>query len=101
MCEGKGCPPERSRTPHRKSKEASLSFPSHKGVISAFGEHFVKADIFSKEMSKELSKAFEKRQLGDYEYTFVLSKGEAEEILKKGKNFVDKIVQYLKQKKLL
>ena len=76
----------------------SLSFSSHKGVISAFGEHFIKTDIFSKEVGKELNRAFEKRQLGDYEYTFVISKGEAEEILEKSKDFVDKIVRYLKQR---
>jgi len=62
----------------------NLSFSSHKGVISAFGEYFIKTDIFPKEMGKELNKAFEKRQIGDYEYTFVIAKREAEEILKSG-----------------
>lgn len=52
----------------------NLSFSSHKGVISAFGEYFIKTDIFPKEMGKELNKAFEKRQIGDYEYTFVIAK---------------------------
>ena len=74
-----------------------LSFSSHRGVISAFGEHFVKTGIFPKEMSRELHRAFEKRQLGDYEYTFVISKSEAEEMLEKGEEFVKKIVQYLKK----
>ncbi|HHT9153345.1 MAG TPA: HEPN domain-containing protein [Candidatus Hypogeohydataceae bacterium YC40] len=75
----------------------NLSFSSHKGVISAFGEHFIKTNILPKEMGKELNRAFEKRQLGDYEYTFVISREEAEEILVNGKNFVEKIVLYLKQ----
>jgi uncharacterized protein (UPF0332 family) len=79
----------------------SLSFSSHRGVISAFGEHFVKTDIFPREMSRELNRAFEKRQLGDYEYTFVISKDEAEEILDKGKQFVEKVIQYLKKNKFL
>ncbi len=79
----------------------NLSFSSHKGVISAFGEHFVKTGIFQKEMSKELNKAFEKRQIGDYEYTFVISKGEAEEILENGEKFVNTISNYLKEKKIL
>ena len=69
----------------------NLSFSSHKGVISAFGEHFIKGGIFPKEMGRELNRAFEKRQLGDYEYTFVISKKEAEELLKNGKNFVRKM----------
>jgi uncharacterized protein (UPF0332 family) len=75
-----------------------LSFSSHKGVLSAFGEHFVKTKIFPKEMSRELYRAFEKRQLGDYEYTFVISEEEAREILKNAKSFVKTIVQYLTEK---
>ena len=75
----------------------NLSFSSHKGVISAFGEHFVKTGVFPKEMGRELNRAFEKRQLGDYEYTFVISKREAEEMLESGKKFVNEIVQHLKE----
>ena len=72
-----------------------LSFSSHKGVISAFGEHFVKQGIFSKEMGRELNRGFTKRQIGDYEYTFVISNEEAEEMLINGKNFVRKVIEYL------
>ena len=79
----------------------NLSFSSHKGVISAFGEHFVKTGIFQKEMGREFNRAFEKRQIGDYEYTFVISKEEAEEILANGKKFVEKIIQHLKEKKIV
>lgn len=79
----------------------NLSFSSHKGVISAFGEHFIKIDIFPKEMGRQLNKAFQKRQIGDYEYTFVISKIEAEEILVNGESFIEKITQYLKEKKML
>ena len=73
----------------------NLSFSSHKGVISAFGEHFIKTGIFPREMGREFNRAFEKRQIGDYEYTFVISKEEAGEILKNGKEFVEKIAQHL------
>jgi len=45
----------------------NLSFSSHKGVISAFGKHFVKSGIFPREMGRALNMAFEKRQIGDYE----------------------------------
>ena len=79
----------------------NLSFSSHKGVISAFGEYFIKNGIFSKEMGKIFNKAFEKRQLGDYEYTFVISKEEAEELLNNGEDFVAKIHQYLQDKELI
>lgn len=72
-----------------------LSFSSHKGVISAFGEHFVKTGIFPKEMGKELNRAFEKRQVGDYEYTFVISQDEAEQMLQSGKEFVETVARWL------
>ena len=49
----------------------NLSFSSHKGVIFAFGEHFVKTGLFPKQMGRELNRAFEKRQIGDYEYTLL------------------------------
>ena len=77
----------------------SLSFSSHRGVISAFGKNFIKTNILSMEMGRELNRAFEKRQLGDYGHTFVISSDEAEEILKNGKKFIEKIVQYLKKDK--
>ena len=77
----------------------NLSFSSHKGVISSFGEHFIKTGIFQKEMGRELNRAFEKRQIGDYEYKFVISKEEAEEILVDGKKFVENIIQRLKKTK--
>ena len=79
----------------------NLSFSSHKAVLSAFGEHFIKPGTFPRETGKSLNMAFEKRQLGDYEYTFVISRNEAEEILKEGKDFVEKITQYLKEGKFI
>ena len=74
-----------------------LSFSSHRGVISAFGEYFIKTGLFPREMGRELNRAFEKRQLGDYGYTFVISKEEAKEILDSGKRFVNRIAEYIEQ----
>ncbi|MBI2266736.1 MAG: HEPN domain-containing protein [Armatimonadetes bacterium] len=73
----------------------NLSFSSHKGVISAFGEHFVKTGVLPREMGRELNRAFEKRQLGDYEYTFVISEHEAAEILNNSAAFVNMVEKYL------
>jgi uncharacterized protein (UPF0332 family) len=66
-------------------------------VLSAFGKHFVKPGIFPREMGRALNMAFEKRQIGDYEYKFVISKEEAKKILGDGNDFVEKIVQYLRR----
>ncbi len=74
----------------------SLSFSSHKGVIAAFGEHFIKTDVFPMEMGRELNRMHGKRQLSDYEYTFVIERDDAEQALESGKKFVEKIAQHLK-----
>jgi uncharacterized protein (UPF0332 family) len=52
-------------------------------------------------MSKELSRAFGKRQLGDYEYTFVITENEAQQMFENGRNFVEKIAGYLEKKGML
>lgn len=72
-----------------------LSFSSHKAVISAFGEQFVKTGVFKKDFSKAFTRAFEKRQIGDYEFTFTLTEKEAIELLKEAENFVVAITKYL------
>jgi len=38
--------------------KTNLSFSSHRGVISAFGEHFIKTGIFPRDMGRELNRAF-------------------------------------------
>jgi uncharacterized protein (UPF0332 family) len=78
-----------------------LSFSSHRGVISAFGERFIKPGIFPREMGKELNRAFEKRQLSDYEYIFVISRDEAREMLEKGKIFTERIILWLQEKGIM
>jgi len=44
----------------------NLSASSHKGVISLFGEHFIKTGIFNRDLGKALSDAYDKRLIGDY-----------------------------------
>ena len=78
-----------------------LSFSSHRGVISGFGEHFINSGLLPKEMGRELNRAFGKRQLGDYEYRFVIPEKEAVELLEKGIEFVANCRAYLKGSKKL
>ncbi len=79
----------------------NLSFSSHKGVISTFGEYFIKTGIFSRDLGRELNRTFEKRQLGDYTHTFVISREEAAQLLGTGEQFVARMVQYLNEQKVL
>jgi uncharacterized protein (UPF0332 family) len=75
-----------------------MSFSSHKAVLSAFGEEFVKTGVFKKDLSKALIRAFEKRQVSDYEFTFTISEKEAREILLEAEHFVAAITEYLSEK---
>jgi uncharacterized protein (UPF0332 family) len=74
-----------------------LTFSSHKGVIAGFGEQFVKTGIFPRELGRELNKAFEKRQLGDYESAPAVSDEDAQEILIRGKEFCAEIERWLNE----
>lgn len=76
-----------------------LSFSSHKGVLAAFGEHFVKTEIFPKAMGRNLNRAFEKRQISDYECAFVFEDHEVQQLLDNGKDFVDAAAAWLKQER--
>jgi len=71
---------------------------SHAGVITLFGEHFVKTGIFDKEMGKALRRAYDSRQKGDYAIGFLIDREEAEEKLKDAKKFIKRIEEYLIKK---
>jgi len=75
----------------------NLSASSHKGVISLFGEHFIKKDIFDREMGKILNEAYDKRLIGDYGVGFIISEEEAKEILRKTKSFIRSLKNYLER----
>jgi uncharacterized protein (UPF0332 family) len=68
-----------------------LKAASHKGVISLFGQQFVKPGIFSKELGKALKEAHDKRQIGDYGVGFTISREEAKGTLITAKLFVDAV----------
>ena len=74
------------------------AFSSHRAVIAAFGEHFIKSGVLPKEMHHWLHRAFEKRQISDYEVFSGISatevtdlQGKAEEFLKKTEAFLQTV----------
>ena len=75
----------------------TLSFSSHKGVISAFGEYFIKTGIFDKKLGRELNRAFEKRQISDYGYNSAIGHDEAQQMLHSGFDFVNSIADWLRE----
>lgn len=72
------------------------AFSSHKAVLSAFSRLFVKTGVLPREMARDLSRAFQKRQLGDYEHQFVIEEAEAVSLIETGEQFVARIEAHLK-----
>ena len=64
-----------------KKKETS----KHGGAIGLFDREFVKTDIFSKDFSRWIHRAFDLRQRCDYEAQFLVSHEDAREILNSAK----------------
>ncbi len=75
----------------------SLSASSHKGVISLFGEHFVKTEIFERNLGKALNDAYDKRLVGDYGVGFTVTDQQAKDLLETARNFVQKLREYLQK----
>jgi len=75
----------------------NLSASSHKGVISLFGEHFIKAGIFDRGLGKALNDAYDKRLIGDYGIGFIVTEEEAKDTLETAENFVQTLKSYLKR----
>lgn len=57
--------------------------------------------MFPREMGRQVNLAFQKRQLGDYEAAFVISKEDAETLREDAVRFVDAIALYLQSQGLL
>jgi uncharacterized protein (UPF0332 family) len=75
-----------------------VAFSSHKAVITGFGEHLIKTGELAKDLGKELHRAFDKRQLSDYEFRSVITREEAVELLAAARRFVAAVVSHLQSK---
>lgn len=73
----------------------NLKFSSHKGVISLFGQFFIKTGIFSPELSRDLSKAFDERLTVDYSFKSEITQEIAESAIVRGENFIGRMKAYL------
>ncbi len=78
-----------------------LSFSKHSGVISAFGQYFVKPGIFPKELHYWFRTAFDKRNIGDYSSDVSINSKEAKEVLDQAEKFINTIENYLGEKGFL
>ncbi|MBL7086627.1 MAG: HEPN domain-containing protein [Candidatus Cloacimonetes bacterium] len=78
----------------------NLRFSSHKSVISLFGQHFVKTEIFPSELGKNINKIYDKRLTGDYSFEPVINRTTAEKSLIRAEYFVERIEEYLEKEGL-
>ena len=75
----------------------NLTASSHKGVISLFGQHFIKTGIFERNLGKALSEAYDKRLVGDYGVGFVVTEQQAQDLLETAQDFVRRLKNYLQE----
>lgn len=71
------------------------TFSSHRSVIAAFGEHFIKSGLLPKEMHHWLHRAFEKRQISDYEFMSGISEIEVMDLQSKAAEFMKRAEAFL------
>jgi uncharacterized protein len=67
----------------------------HSGAITLFDAEFVKKEIFPKELSINLHKAFESRQVSDYHVVEPMSREDAKEIILNASSFIRIVEDYL------
>lgn len=76
-----------------KSKHIERS--KHTGVISTFGQYFVKSGLIEAEFAKMLTQAFDSRNDTDYDLMLMPDEEFAQAELNDAKRFVKRIEQYL------
>ena len=71
------------------------TFSSHRAVLAAFGEHFIKSGLLPKEMHHWLLRAFEKRQISDYEFMSGISETDVMDLQEKAEEFIKRTEAFL------
>jgi uncharacterized protein (UPF0332 family) len=74
---------------------------SHKCLSSEFAKAFIKTNKIEPLYGKILSNIFQKRQLGDYDMYAEITESMAIEVLKDASKFIDRMVEYLKEHKIV
>ncbi len=78
---------------------SGLTFSSHRGVISAFAQQFVKTQRLPPEMHQWLREGFEKRQVSDYEFALTISEADVDDLKSKAERFLVQIEALLEKLK--
>ncbi len=73
-----------------------LGASKHSGAISLFDREFVKAGILSRDLSRSLRMAFDRRQTYDYGENTSIDQPTAQETIEQAKTFVAEVEKYLR-----
>lgn len=76
----------------------SLGTSKHSGVVSLFDREFVKTNVFSKDLSRSLHRAFDERQANDYGEMLEPDRALATGLLAEAQAFVTEIASWLSEK---
>jgi uncharacterized protein (UPF0332 family) len=71
------------------------SFSSHRAVISAFSQHFVKSGVMSPELHQWLRAAFAKRQVSDYEFITAIDASDVMSLKTQSEQFLAQTEEFL------
>lgn len=73
------------------------AYKQHSQVIGNFNKDFVHSGVFSKEISRKISRAQEVRHASDYDDFYIVSIEDAKEQLETAREVVDMVEKYLEQ----
>ena len=67
----------------------------HTGIIGLFDTNFIRTEIFDKQRSKDLHRAFDLRQASDYKTTTPITVEQAQEIIQHARIMVETITTFI------
>ena len=73
----------------------------HSGIISEFRLRYIKTEIFDKEISEMIGKAFKIRNKSDYQDMYIVSRNDTEIQIRNAKTIIDAVEKYLKDEKII
>ena len=73
------------------------SFSSHRAVISAFAQHYVKSGALPQELHQWLRTAFAKRQISDYEFITALDASDVMSLKTQSEQFLAQTEAFLQR----
>ena len=72
----------------------------HSGVVSAFGEHFIRSGKLGAELGRVLNRTMEDREMSDYDAIPAVDRALAQHRLEDARQFVDTVTRHLTEQGL-